>query len=307
ACGARSPSAARPSASRRAWASPTAQIRTRPARRSCETPTPRCTSPRSEAVTGSRCTGRLTTRTPPPDSRAQAERLPGPEAPLVRRVHDKHGPDSLQHLEAPHADADDGRGRMVDQACACAPGETRRVDVVQEPCGLRHHERRSGQRLVRDRRRGRTHARDVAVEKRRGGVAVRRGGRTFAARRELRYAEQHREKGHDDCERARALRLGAIGEGHPPNVAADRAPSRRSRGRSRVVREDDGGRAADRPYEILSGDKRTGDAKMHELYEVARALVAEGKGILAADESDSTIKKRFDSIGIESTEDHRRA
>ena len=46
---------------------------------------------------------------------------------------------------------------------------------------------------------------------------------------------------------------------------------------------------------------------MHELYEVARALVAEGKGILAADESDSTIKKRFDSIGIESTEEHRRA
>jgi fructose-bisphosphate aldolase class I len=46
---------------------------------------------------------------------------------------------------------------------------------------------------------------------------------------------------------------------------------------------------------------------MHELYETARALVAEGKGILAADESDSTIKKRFDSIGIESTEDNRRA
>ena len=35
----------------------------------------------------------------------------------------------------------------------------------------------------------------------------------------------------------------------------------------------------------------------------ARALVAPGKGILAADESSGTIKKRFDSIGIESTED----
>src|SRR2546422_5246451 len=46
---------------------------------------------------------------------------------------------------------------------------------------------------------------------------------------------------------------------------------------------------------------------MHELNETARALVAEGKGILAADESDSTIKKRFDSIGIESTEENRRA
>jgi fructose-bisphosphate aldolase class I len=45
---------------------------------------------------------------------------------------------------------------------------------------------------------------------------------------------------------------------------------------------------------------------MSELYEVARALVAEGKGILAADESDGTIKKRFDSIGIESTEESRR-
>ena len=39
----------------------------------------------------------------------------------------------------------------------------------------------------------------------------------------------------------------------------------------------------------------------NELHETAKALVAEGKGILAADESDSTIKKRFDSIGVEST------
>jgi fructose-bisphosphate aldolase, class I len=45
----------------------------------------------------------------------------------------------------------------------------------------------------------------------------------------------------------------------------------------------------------------------HELHETARALVAEGKGILAADESDGTIKKRFDSIGAESTEENRRA
>ena len=43
------------------------------------------------------------------------------------------------------------------------------------------------------------------------------------------------------------------------------------------------------------------------LEETARALVAPGKGILAADESDGTIKKRFDSIGVESTEDNRRA
>jgi fructose-bisphosphate aldolase class I len=44
-----------------------------------------------------------------------------------------------------------------------------------------------------------------------------------------------------------------------------------------------------------------------ELYETARALVADGKGILAADESSGTIKKRFDSIGLESTEESRRA
>src|SRR3989440_775594 len=43
------------------------------------------------------------------------------------------------------------------------------------------------------------------------------------------------------------------------------------------------------------------------LNEIARALVAPGKGILAADESSGTIKKRFDSIGCESTEDRRRA
>jgi fructose-bisphosphate aldolase class I len=44
-----------------------------------------------------------------------------------------------------------------------------------------------------------------------------------------------------------------------------------------------------------------------DLQQTARALVAEGKGILAADESDGTIKKRFDSIGIASNEDNRRA
>ncbi len=43
------------------------------------------------------------------------------------------------------------------------------------------------------------------------------------------------------------------------------------------------------------------------LQETAQALVAPGKGILAADESSGTIKKRFDSIGVESTEENRRA
>jgi len=43
-----------------------------------------------------------------------------------------------------------------------------------------------------------------------------------------------------------------------------------------------------------------------DLNKVARAMVAPGKGILAADESSGTIKKRFDLIGVESTEDSRR-
>jgi len=42
------------------------------------------------------------------------------------------------------------------------------------------------------------------------------------------------------------------------------------------------------------------------LIQTAQALVAEGKGILAADESSGTIKRRFDSINAESTEDSRR-
>ena len=39
---------------------------------------------------------------------------------------------------------------------------------------------------------------------------------------------------------------------------------------------------------------------------IAEAMVAPGKGILAADESTGTIKKRFDAIGVENTEDNRR-
>src|SRR5689334_17570912 len=46
---------------------------------------------------------------------------------------------------------------------------------------------------------------------------------------------------------------------------------------------------------------------LQQLEKTAEAIVAEGKGILAADESEGTIKKRFDSIGVESTEENRRA
>ena len=43
-----------------------------------------------------------------------------------------------------------------------------------------------------------------------------------------------------------------------------------------------------------------------QLIKTAKAMVAKGKGILAADESSGTIKKRFDDIGVESTESNRR-
>ena len=43
-----------------------------------------------------------------------------------------------------------------------------------------------------------------------------------------------------------------------------------------------------------------------ELESIARAMVAKGKGILAADESGGTIKKRFDGIKLDSTEEARR-
>jgi fructose-bisphosphate aldolase class I len=45
---------------------------------------------------------------------------------------------------------------------------------------------------------------------------------------------------------------------------------------------------------------------LSELNKVATAMVAPGRGILAADESSGTIKKRFDALGVESTADNRR-
>ncbi len=46
---------------------------------------------------------------------------------------------------------------------------------------------------------------------------------------------------------------------------------------------------------------------IEQLEEIANAMVAPGKGIIAIDESNATIKKRFDGVGIECTEDNRRA
>jgi fructose-bisphosphate aldolase class I len=46
--------------------------------------------------------------------------------------------------------------------------------------------------------------------------------------------------------------------------------------------------------------------KLDQLVATAAAMVQPGKGILAADESSGTIKKRFDAIGVESTTENRR-
>ncbi|MBO7942067.1 fructose-bisphosphate aldolase, partial [Streptomyces sp. S9] len=44
-----------------------------------------------------------------------------------------------------------------------------------------------------------------------------------------------------------------------------------------------------------------------QLAETAQAMVAAGKGIIAIDESTTTIAKRFAGVGIENTEENRRA
>ena len=45
---------------------------------------------------------------------------------------------------------------------------------------------------------------------------------------------------------------------------------------------------------------------LNTIEEVAKYIVEDGKGILAADESNPTCGKRFDSIGVESNEENRR-
>ncbi|KAF8572253.1 hypothetical protein P879_01850 [Paragonimus westermani] len=48
------------------------------------------------------------------------------------------------------------------------------------------------------------------------------------------------------------------------------------------------------------------EERMKELRDIAQAIVAPGKGILAADESTATMGKRLQNIGVENTEEHRR-
>src|SRR5262249_47722534 len=63
-----------------------------------------------------------------------------------------------------------------------------------------------------------------------------------------------------------------------------------------------GGKIGERP----TNEFKETAMNLAELNKVAVAMVTPGRGILAADESSGTIKKRFDSIGVESTADTRR-
>src|SRR5262245_33163996 len=60
------------------------------------------------------------------------------------------------------------------------------------------------------------------------------------------------------------------------------------------------------PYHPTRRSPKERSMNFAELNKVANAMVAPGRGILAADESSGTIKKRFDSIGVECTNDSRR-
>src|SRR5687767_819573 len=57
---------------------------------------------------------------------------------------------------------------------------------------------------------------------------------------------------------------------------------------------------------FLAASRGADDMGTNDLNAIARAMVGKGKGILAADESGGTIKKRFDAIGVESNETSRR-
>jgi fructose-bisphosphate aldolase, class I len=70
----------------------------------------------------------------------------------------------------------------------------------------------------------------------------------------------------------------------------------------RLPRTASGGKIADE----FATDWKEAPMNLTELNKVAEAMVAPGRGILAADESSGTIKKRFDTIGVESTADTRR-
>src|ERR1700690_1043959 len=61
------------------------------------------------------------------------------------------------------------------------------------------------------------------------------------------------------------------------------------------------------PTLLLVNNFMLNQQQIAELNKIAKQMVAEGKGILAADESEKTVGKRFASINLENNEDNRRA
>src|SRR6185295_342208 len=103
----------------------------------------------------------------------------------------------------------------------------------------------------------------------------------------------------------RSCRLADVGPFRYPEREGGSASPRRSSQRREVNSgEKSGSSRAERPR----GCSRTGEMGMSvEILEAAtRALVASGKGILAADESLPSIARRFEPLGIPNTEDARR-
>ena len=97
-------------------------------------------------------------------------------------------------------------------------------------------------------------------------------------------------------------------------AAAARRARRRGRDRDGVDRDalalGNGAAGRRAPSVGQAGETANGRRPLmaaQELNAIARSIVADHKGVLAADESTGTIKKRFDSIGVESTEENRRA
>src|SRR5664279_3301996 len=68
----------------------------------------------------------------------------------------------------------------------------------------------------------------------------------------------------------------------------------------------DGGQGVARRGSAEGRKSKRMTMNLNELNAIARKMVTPGKGLLAADESTATIKKRFDAIGVENTEDNRR-
>src|SRR5215211_3975537 len=126
------------------------------------------------------------------------------------------------------------------------------------------------------------------------------GGRP-RARNALRRGAGQGSRRSSDSSRSRSERLRGAPASKAPLACVDLTVTR-SRGPAvlrRVRKRDNRGR---------TNESGPGGENMaaHDLATTAHELVAEGKGILAADESTGTIKKRFDSIGVESTEESRR-